>query len=227
MFEDNFQPISPLPLFQIQLQCFYIDPEDAEKNIKKTLYALPTTEKLTLEAPFASMYMGWNEMGLWFFADVKSPFSDVFYPDISRGDSVELFIDTRDVKTTGFATKFTHHFFFLPQEIDGHKAGEITRFRSEDAHDLCNPKDLHLKAKIEKNGYFLSIFIPSQCLYGYDPEQFGRIGFTYRINRLGKPGQHFSVLSQEFKIEQQPSLWSSVQLVKENGPIRKTSKFKS
>lgn len=60
----------------------------------------------------------------------------------------------------------------------------------------------------------MKIFIPSQCLYGYDPKQFDRLGFTYRINRAGGQPQHFSVISQEYQIDQQPSLWGSIKLVK-------------
>lgn len=157
--------------------------------------------------------MGWNSEGLYFACEVSTPFQDVFYPEVSRGDSLELFLDTRDVKTSGYNTKFCHHFFFLPQEINSIKAGEITRFRTEDAHDLCDPKELQLHSALLKNGYSLKIFIPSQCLYGYDPEQFNRFGFTYRVNRLGGKPQHFAAVTDEFAIEQQPSLWSSVALV--------------
>lgn len=226
MFDENFLPLSPLPFFQVQTPCYHLAAKDAELEVKKKEYLLLSLDKLTQEEPFAVLHMGWNQNGLYFFVEVEKPFQDAFYPEVSRGDSVELFIDTRDVKTTGFVTKFSHHFFFLPQSVDGHKAGEITRFRAEDAHELCDPQDLHLKSEIKKNGYHLNIFIPTQCLSGYDPDQFGRLGFTYRVNRLGNPPQHFSVLSSEFKIEQQPSLWSSLNLVKENNPIRKSSRPK-
>ena len=225
MFEDQFIPISPLALFHVQASCLHLDPKD-EKSIKKNEYSLPSLEKLTSESNFAKIHMGWNHTGLMFYLEVNSPFQDVFYPEVGRGDSVELFIDTRDVKTSGFLTKFCHHFFFLPKSIDSHQAGEITRFRTEDSHELCDSNDLQVMSDFKKSGYHLNIFIPSQCLHGYDPDQFGRVGFTYRVNRCGKPPQHFSVLSGEFKMEQQPSLWSSINLAKENLPIRKTSRSK-
>lgn len=208
MLEEGFVPFSPVSFFKLGWDCPYI--EEGEKELKK----LPTTSDLCLEDHFATLFMGWNENGLYFQCHSLSPFQDAFYPDVTRGDSVELFIDTRDVKTSGFNTKFCHHFFFLPQSVDGHKAEEITKFRTEDAHELCDPKDLHVTSDLKNSGYHLKIFIPAHCLHGYDPHQFQRIGFTYRINRYGKPPQHFSCLSGEFPIEQQPSLWSSVQLIK-------------
>lgn len=211
MFEENFQPISPLPFFQVRASCPYLEPEKASLLIKNKEYRLPSLEKVIQEAHFANVHMGWNPSGLYFFCDVMSPFQDAFYPDFTRGDSVELFIDTRDVKTSGFFTKFCHHFFFLPQVVEEHKAEEVTRFRNEDAHELCDPKDLHVRSEIHKKGYMLNIVIPSQCLHGYDPAQFKRLGFTYRINRAGQSPQHFAVLSDEFKIDQ-PSLWGSIML---------------
>lgn len=225
MFEDNFIPISPLALFHVQASCLHVDPKDA-KAINKKEYLLPSLDKLTQETNFAKVHMGWNHTGLMFYCEIDSPFQDVSYPDIANGDSVELFIDTRDVKTSGFLTKFCHHFFFLPKAVDSHQAGEITRFRTEDFHELCDPNELHVAAEFKKSGYNLNIFIPSQCLNGYDPDQFDRVGFTYRVNRLGKPSQHFSVLSSEFKMEQQPSLWSSINLAKENLSLRKASRSK-
>lgn len=209
MFEEGFIPLSPASFFNVQWDCPYLE---EVKALKEEKYKLPDTSALCKEEPFAALHMGWNENGLHFLCHSHSPFKDAFYPDITRGDSLEIFIDTRDRKQSGFNTKFCHHFFFLPQSIDGHKAEEITHFRTEDAHDLCDPKELHLASEIQSGGYLLKISIPSSCLFGYDPKQFQRLGFTYRINRWGKPPQHFSAITAEFPIEQHPSLWGSVQL---------------
>lgn len=210
MFEEEFVPLSPVSFFKLQWDCPYFE----EGNfLKKDKYKLPDTSTLCKEETFATLFMGWNEKGLYFLCHSSSPFKDAFYPDVTRGDSLELFIDTRDMKQSGFNTKFCHHFFFLPQSVDGHKAEEITHFRTEDAHELCDSKELHMTSEIEATGYLLKIFIPSTCLFGYDPKSFQRLGFTYRVNRWGKPSQHFSALSTEFPIEQQPSLWSSIGLI--------------
>lgn len=221
MFEDGFVPLRPVDFFQLEVDCHYLKKEG---ELNTPSFLLPSLGVLCQEESFAKVHMGWNEEGLSFLIRVDSSFKDVFYPEISRGDSVELFIDTRDVKTSGYNTKFCHHFFFLPQEIEGVKAGEITRFRTEDAHELCDPKELRLQGEIYSKGYQLKIFIPSHCLHGYDPEASDHIGFTYRIHRCGKSPQHFSAVTDEFAIEQQPSLWSSLHLIHENGTLRKSSK---
>lgn len=212
MFEDKDKhfPISPVNFFQLSTNCFYLPPE---KALSKK-YLLPDTSSLCDEEHFADLLIGWNHEGIAVQASISEPFKLVSYPELTRGDSVELFFDTRDVKTSGYNTRFCHHFFFLPEAVEGHRAGEITRFRTEDKHDLCDSNELQVDVKFKNYNYDMHIFIPSQCLYGYDPDQFDRLGFTYRINRAGGESQHFSVISQDFQLEQQPSLWSSLILKK-------------
>ena len=177
-------------------------------------HLLPTTSSLCYEHPFAEVGVGWNSDGIAVAVDVAQPVRDVTYPDVTSGDSVELFIDTRDIKNSGFNTRFCHHFYFLPQAVEGHQAGEITHFRTDDAHELCDPNRLVVKSQKWQDRYTIHIFIPSQCLNGYDPEQCNRLGFSYRINRPDGPQQHFSAVTQEYNLEQQPALWSSVYLIK-------------
>lgn len=210
---DEFAGLTPISFFQILVDCPRVErgfPKISSKNRQK--YLLPVTSELCGEWAFAEVAMGWNTEGIEVFISVDQAVHRVSYPNVNQGDSVELFFDTRDVKTSGFNTRFCHHFFFLPEAVEGHHAGEITRFRGEETHELCDPAELMVKPSVKSSGYRLQIFIPRSCLHGYDPEQFGRLGFTYRINRASGPAQDFSVASGEYSIEQQPSLWSSVRL---------------
>lgn len=217
--EESEFALSPVNFFQLSAECNYLPSASAEKFPTLTAttmrkYLLSDTSTLCSEEHFADVAMGWNESGIEALVHVKEPYRQSNFPDIMRGDSVELFFDTRDVKTSGFNTRFCHHFFFLPESVEGHHAGELTRFRTEDAHDLCDPTTLQVKSQIKANNYLVHIFIPAQSLNGYDPEQFDRLGFTYRINRAGGYVQHFSVTTDDYQIEQQPSLWSSLRLSK-------------
>lgn len=217
-FSEEFVPLTPVNFFQLNVECLRLPAKNelTFPSLKGHLinhYLLPDTSKLCGEEHFADVAMGWHEEGIEFVVQVDSPFKKASYPSVELGDSFEVFIDTRDVKTSGFNTRFCHHFFFLAEGVDGHFAGEITRFRTEDTHPLCDDKDLKVKALTNSSNYTLHIFIPSTCLYGYDPTQFKRMGFSYRVNRsMGFP-QHFSVVTDDFAIEQQPSLWSSIKLV--------------
>ncbi|MDP1880347.1 MAG: hypothetical protein Q8K60_05355 [Parachlamydiaceae bacterium] len=212
MFEDPNTELSPIHFFTLQADCHSL--LKAKDNPDMTKHLLPLTKDLTREESFANVAMGWHPEGLAFQIQVSEKHTQSFYPNLEKGDSIELWIDTRDVKTSGFNTRFCHHFFFLPVLIDGIDKGEITHFRTEDSHPLCDEKLLLSKVTMKKNGYHIQIFIPSQCLYGYDPNQFDRLGFTYRINRAEGEPQHFAVISPDFQIEQQPSLWGSLKMVK-------------
>lgn len=216
-FSEEFASVTPVNFFQVSADCLSLPGEGAEsfpylnkKTYKK--YLLPDTSVLCSESSFAEIAMGWSIDGLEFYIDIDSLFSKSVYPEITSGDSVELFIDTHDVKTSGFNTRFCHHFFFLAEGVDGCFAGELTRFRTEDSHPLCETSDLKVRVLNQASCYSLNIFIPKNCLHGYEPEQFDRLGFTYRINRTQGFPQHFSVVTDDYNIEQQPSLWGTIKL---------------
>lgn len=213
-FSDDFVPLSPRNFFNLEVEVPRVDWQARATSrthpLKKTAFVLPLTTELAEEEDFASVAMGWAPEGLLFLVSYDQPFERSLYPDLQHGDSVELFIDTRDVKTAGFNTRFCHHFFFLPQQIEGVDRGECTHFRTEDAHELCDPTELGLKRLSEHD---LEIRIPKQCLTGYSPEDFRRLGLNYRLNRFSGPSQHFAVSGKEFPVEQQPSLWASGSLL--------------
>lgn len=214
---DDFIPIAPINFFQIGADSSYLEglnfqtfPKLNGANYRK--YLLPDTSALCCETSFAKVALGWHEEGLELYVAVDKPFYQARYPEVDRGDSFEVFMDTRDIKTTGFNTRFCHHFFFLAEAVEGHQCGEITRFRTEDSHPLCDPKELKVKSQCKPSSYSLNIFIPKNCLHGYDPAEFARLGLAYRLNQSHGPAQHFSVTSDDYTIDQQPSLWSSIRL---------------
>ncbi|MBS4167927.1 hypothetical protein [Parachlamydia sp. AcF125] len=213
---DNFVPVSPLNFFQIQADCYPCEMERKHPFLSKPIHEkffLPDNSGLSSEEPFAKVALGWHAEGIACTVQLQAPFVEAHYPNIQNGDSIELFLDTRDMKNAGFNTRFCHHFFFLAKSVEGVSCGEITRFRTEDSHELCDPSELQMKVDFTSKDHTFYIFIPRQCLHGYDPEQFDRLGFTYRINRPKRPSQHFSVLSNEYQIDQQPALWGSLKLI--------------
>jgi hypothetical protein len=210
-------PITPVNFFQLGADLRYLEGKLAFPRLNTHSfkeYLLPDTSMLCNEESFADVALGWNEMGLECFAKINHPVERCHYPDVTRGDSFELFIDTRDVKTSGHNTRFCHHFFYLPEAVEGVQAGEMTHFRTEDRHELCDSSRLAFKINKRSSGYDLQAFIPKECLVGYDPEQFQKMGFSYRVNRNHFVSQHFSVVTEDYKLEEQPSLWSQLRLVK-------------
>jgi hypothetical protein len=216
MFEENEFSLAPINFLQVRTRCPRLPTSESFPSLETVRkidpYLLPDLTDYCGDESFASLAMGWSPEGLEFQVAVQSPIEKVYFPEVEKGDSIELFIDTRDVKTAGTNNRFCHHFFFLPEAIDGRQAGEMTKFRTEDKHDWCDPNELQIKVKKNAKGYIAKIFIPAQCLHGYDPEQCSSIGFTYRINRYGELPQHYSVDSEDYSLEQQPALWSSITL---------------
>lgn len=209
LFED-IPALSPVQFFGLTADCQFI--RGGLKPLKEHL--LPSTSDLLDEESFANVYAGWNFEKLSFYFSVEAPFQKVGETDFRKGDSIELFIDTRDLKTKGVVTRFCHHFIFFPVEVQNFRGREVTRFRNEDTHRLCHPEDLNVAPDIDDRSYRLGIEIPAQCLHGYDPLSFPRIGFTYRINRCDGPPQHFAVSSDEYTIEQHPATWGTIKLLK-------------
>lgn len=203
---DHVSPILPIDFFQIQLDLRHAE---GKKELSRK-HALPDFSDLLYEDPFAKVSMGWSHKGLIFEIKVDKGFEDCFFPEYRKGDSVEIMIDTRDLKAAGFLTRFCHHFVFLPKEVDGVIAQEVTAFRTDDRHEHCDPEKLLVKGEFKSRSYTLDLFIPSECLHGYDQSSFERLGMTYRINRPKGDPQHFAVSSDYLAIESQPSLWSSM-----------------
>jgi len=214
---DEIVPLSPAHFFAFSADCSYVKGKRETPLSKK--HFLPDLTEFHAAQSFADVAVGWNEEGFFATFYVKEPIREIFFPDFQDGDAIELFIDTRDVKTSGFNTRFCHHFYFLPEPLETEEGatiqtGEITRFRTEDAHELCDPSLLYVDCEKGRKDYRLHVFIPSECLNGFDPGQFDRLGFTYRIHRFKGNPQFFSASSEDFSIEQQPSLWASLKLIK-------------
>ncbi len=207
-FLEKIPPLLPVDFFSLSCDLKYTKNGSLNKP-----HLLADTSELLAEEHFATFFLGWNEEGLFAQLHVEQAFENCTFPQFREGDSLELFIDTRDLKTAGFLTRFCHHFIFLPKAVEEIQAQEMTHFRTEDSHPLCEAQLLKCHSEFHAKKYELNVFIPAECLHGYDPSSFDRIGFAYRINRAQGMPQHFSVSSDHFSIEKHPSLWASLKLV--------------
>lgn len=210
---EGLPSLSPADFFSVSCDVHYSKAPPTAKLFGKS-YLLPDTSGLLSEERFATLSLAWNEKALFLEAVIQKPYEQAFFPEFRKGDCLELFFDTRDLKNAGFLTRFCHHFLILPEEIDGARSQEITRFRTEDSHPLCDPADIEVKSHFGKQEYRVEIHIPAFCLHAYDPSAFDRLGFTYRINRLKGEPQHFALSSHSYPLEKEPSLWASLKFIK-------------
>ncbi|HEY2811815.1 MAG TPA: hypothetical protein VGJ00_10565 [Rhabdochlamydiaceae bacterium] len=210
---EQLPAILPLEFFSICGSIRYAKSFPSSRAMRFS-FLLPNTSEMLGEERFAQIAIAWNEEAICVEAFVEKPLEEVLFPLFSKGDALELFFDTRDLKSAGFATRFCHHFLILPESVQGIGAQEMTHFRTEDAHPLCDPKDLVAQTVPGEHSYSLRVVIPAHCLHGYDPQSCEKMGFTYRIHRRGGAPQHFAVSSQHFSLEQSPRLWASLTLKK-------------
>ncbi|MBN2478826.1 MAG: hypothetical protein JXA94_01220 [Parachlamydiales bacterium] len=173
---------------------------------------LPSFEKFLNQEKFADVYMAFSKDGIYFYFEVSHPFSKINFEEYRRGDSVEIFIDTRSLKTQGYITKFCHHFVFFPEEKKGHQAKEVTKFRIDDMHKIADPNDFIVSSKIKPQSYFIEAFLPNKVLFGFNLNERNNISFCYRINRYLQPAQTFNISLDEHIIEKSPHLWAEISL---------------
>lgn len=206
---EELIPTPPLHFFEVSSPCHRFEDSWRKKHL------LPSGAPLEGERSFASVYAAWEPEAVHFLVKCQTPLTEVHFPNIQAGDSFELWIDTRNDKSRTYPTLFCHHVYFLPLDIEEGipQAGELTRFRGDEKRELADPSHLHLNViKGRKEGYQMEIKIEKEALYGYEPEIFSSLGFTYRLNRFhGKP-EHFSCSSSTLNIEQHPQFWGTLNL---------------
>lgn len=209
---EQVYPFSPASFFQFMVEVPFR--EELPANAYKKPYLLPDFSDFLDEESFAKVALSWGEKGLYLAFFIDKPFEDVDFPNIQSADAIELFFDTRDLKTSASIHKFCHHFIFLPKEVGEIRSVEVSKFRAEDAHPLVDPSLLQSSVEFGKKSYEMRIFIPNEALFGFDPKQFTRIGFTYRIHGKGRNPQHFNLSFADYNLERYPSLWATLKLNK-------------
>jgi hypothetical protein len=211
-------------LVRMSLPCPYV--KDMPRDDKDELLDLPAANRIDTRArlstglTFADVRIGWNELGLGLQVQVhgkdEPPQGDAARP---RGsDGVTLWLDTRDTRTIHRASKYCHQFFFLPTgggpERDQPAAGQLRIHRAQQDAPLVGANQFAFQAGRVRGGYRLHAFLPAAALYGYDPENHPRLGFYYSIRDTEK-GEQTLGLGPEFPFWEDPSLWSTLELVRD------------
>ena len=72
---------------------------------------------------------------------------------------------------------------------------------------------LKAASRPSRNGYELDIWIPTECLQGYDRDSNPLMGFYYSV-RDAELGEQFLTVGREYPFDHDPSLWSTLELTK-------------
>lgn len=169
------------------------------------------------QTPYAGLYMAWNDEGLYFGLHVKRKTRYRIDPSSpTRGDCLELWLDTRDVKDLNRASRHCHQFYFLPGGSGKDGKGPIGRQTAIDGAreqpPPCPEESIQVGLRRLKRSYQMEIALPAAGLNGFQPREFARVGFTYLLHDTEFGVQSWSA-GREVPVTEDPSTWGSVELV--------------
>ena len=181
-------------------------------------FKMPDLIDLEGERVFAGVFTAWNETGLYLALEVSKPAALAVDPRRpARGDGLQVWVDTRDVRGAHRASRYCHHFCFLPR--GGGDAGSeplaaqlrIRRARAQAR--ICDPAEFSVASRVLKIGYRMEVHIPATALTGFDPDENTRLGFTYLLKdrRLGRQSW---TADEPLPVSYDPSLWGTLELAR-------------
>ncbi|MBI2807409.1 MAG: hypothetical protein HYX68_20700 [Planctomycetes bacterium] len=210
-------------LFRIAHPCLYASKMPLPKDDR--LLDLPSGHRIDNFAGmdeqrnFAELSLAWNELGLGLQLEVRGkqqlPVGNLDRPRAS--DGVSLWLDTRDARTSHRAGRYCHQFHFLATGagpgFDEPAVIQTKINRALEDAPMAPRGSIMVKVHSRKAGYILEAFIPAAALNGYDPNEHRRLGFFADV-RDDEMGSQLSNLSPEFPFWEDPSLWSTLELVR-------------
>ncbi len=171
---------------------------------------------------FADVRLGWNETGLGLQVEVTGkenpPLGD---PDrLRQSDGITLWIDTRGDRSGHRALKTCHQFHFLAAGGGGDKDepmfAQSKIHRAQQDAPLAGADDVPFRFERTKKGYRLEAFLAGSVLYGWDPEQNPKLGLYYAVRDF-ELGEQTPGVGSEFPFAEDPSLWATLELTRDEG----------
>jgi hypothetical protein len=161
----------------------------------------------------------WNSDGLTFSVRVSGkkhrPWCRDTQPEES--DGFHVWIDTRDTKNIHRASRFCHHFVFLPtgggHRLDRPVGEQVLINRARENANPVRPGVLKVQSEKRVDGYLLDCHIPAMALTGFDPEDYPKLGFMYAVVDR-ELGEQTMAYNREFPYQEDPSVWCTLELVK-------------
>ena len=206
-------------LFRFSVPCMHKKTLWSEKGAAlDARYRLVGLAELEGSAPWADVRVAWNEQGLVFSVVVQekktAPWCRINRIDDS--DSVQFWIDTRDVHNVHRASRFCHRFVALPFGNGARATDPFVQWmpihRARNNPNTIDDGLLQVYSERQADGYRLDMLLPAAALTGFDPGEHPRLGFHYAVvdRELGE--QTFAAGSP-FPYRDDPSLWGTLELV--------------
>jgi hypothetical protein len=181
-------------------------------------HRLPSFTALDDGRRFADVRAAWSERGLVFSVRVSGKKHPPWCREsrLDESDGFHVFIDTRDTKNIHRASRFCHHFVFLPsgggQRLEQPVAEQVLINRARENANPVRPGMLQIQSEKRVDGYTIDCCVPAEALTGFDPEDYKRLGFFYAVVDRDL-GEQMLAYSAEFPFQEDPSLWGTLDLM--------------
>lgn len=168
----------------------------------------------TMGVPNARVLLAWSSKGLSVGLDVHD--SKATVPDPKSfwlGDVLELFVDTRDKKTTRQFEPGDHQFWLAPQ-VDSKRVyvGQWKRGTeiSETKYDLPSVQSAVVR---KADGYVMECLIPAAAMSGFQPTPGARLGLSLNLSVKGvRQDREVFWTTPKAESADQPATWGTVTL---------------
>ncbi len=216
----NEQLLAPTFLYRFAVPCQYV--ADLDKRMPLALpdsCVRPPLAMLEDKPRLADVRMAWSEAGLGVSVRVQGKKQPPWCRDsrIEDSDGLQVWIDTRNTQNIHRAGRFCHRFAFMPigggRKLDEPVAALLAINRAKESPREIEPRQIIVSSQRRVDGYTLDAFLPADILTGYNPSDQPQLGFTYALTDRELGTQTFTI-GPEFPIDEDPSLWGTLDLVK-------------
>jgi hypothetical protein len=205
-------------LFRYRLDCQKFDGKPGSKFELSDSYQIPALSEFEDQPNFADVRVGWCEQGLFVSASITQKKQSLWCKEtqLLESDGLQIWVDTRATHNVHRASKFCHWFAVLPTGGGGRNEKPIATMlkinRSKDDSPAINRSKIDVASTISKTGYQVNVFLPAQCLNGWDTNEHRNLGFNFAIVDR-ELGWQTLAIGPELPISEDPSMWQTMRLV--------------
>ena len=180
---------------------------------------LPSLGKLDGSASWSKIFVAWNPRGLGISVEVIDKPGRIHreFEGGTSQDGFVVWIDTRDTRNIHRASRFCHKikaWIVLKSDTSGLEVNVAPQkiARAQADAPLPDEESYPARAALIQRGWRLEVFIPSETLQGFDPENNRRLGFNIQVTDPDRGDEFLTGLGKEFPQGEDPSLWPTLEL---------------
>jgi hypothetical protein len=184
----------------------------------KDEHRIPCLRQLDEKPVYADVRGAWSPQGVLLQFDVTGKTQPPWCRPsrLSESDGVQVWLATRDTHNIHRAGRFCHRFIFLPagHGPNGDEPFAATLPIARARENPAEPPEgaLQVASQLTRDGYSLQVQIAQEALTSYDPGEHNRISLAYAVIDR-ELGWQTMALGPEFPFAEDPSLWTTVELV--------------